>query len=145
MFTEQERRERNREANKKFRLTHPDRIKEIQRQFNLRNPDKRIEYKNRWLLGHPDGIKEADKRWRDKYPERARECVRIWDSKNPEKGKARRTARAAVLRGDLTRQVKCQKCGGSSKRIEGHHYDYSRPLDLIWLCHKCHSNVRRSM
>jgi hypothetical protein len=32
----------------------------------------------------------------------------------------------------------CAVCG--EKRVEGHHFDYSKPLEVIWLC-KAHHNA----
>jgi hypothetical protein len=41
----------------------------------------------------------------------------------------------AVVHGKLVRQP-CRDCG--VLKVEGHHYDYNCPLDVIWLCHKHH-------
>ena len=30
----------------------------------------------------------------------------------------------------------CKICG--KKKVEAHHKDYSKPLDVVWLCHKHH-------
>ena len=64
------------------------------------------------------------------------------------KEKAGRLVRDAVRRGDLVRPKICEKCGlpGSVSKdgrmtIQGHHKDYSRPLDVEWLCAKCHRKV----
>jgi len=43
----------------------------------------------------------------------------------------------AVRTGQLLKPDACSKCG-SGEKIEGHHEDYSDPLDVIWLCRVCH-------
>jgi len=53
--------------------------------------------------------------------------------------KAHREVRKAIRRGQLERPAKCSVC--RVFRPLAHHDDYSKPLDVIWLCHGCH--VRR--
>lgn len=49
---------------------------------------------------------------------------------------ARRTALNHKRDGKLKPQP-CFRCG-SSEKLEMHHEDYARPLDVMWLCRKCH-------
>lgn len=58
---------------------------------------------------------------------------------------ARRMVALAVKQGKLIRPESCQRCGdypgkASDGRamIQGHHPDYSKPLDVEWICCKCH-------
>jgi hypothetical protein len=51
----------------------------------------------------------------------------------------------AVLRGRLARPATCQECGGSGQPyadgrapIQAHHPDYNKPLEVMWLCQRCH-------
>ena len=45
----------------------------------------------------------------------------------------------AVKRGTLKRPATCTHCGNPSpETIQGHHPDYRKPLEVIWLCKKCH-------
>lgn len=37
----------------------------------------------------------------------------------------------------LTRHSHCQMCGKHG-RMQAHHADYTRPLDVIWVCPSCH-------
>lgn len=46
--------------------------------------------------------------------------------------------RKAIKEGRLIRQP-CEQCGATTGRIEAHHEDYSKPLDVMWLCHKHHA------
>lgn len=50
--------------------------------------------------------------------------------RSPDKAKARRDVARAVREGKLERQP-CEVCGA---RAQGHHPDYSKPLDVRWLC-----------
>lgn len=54
------------------------------------------------------------------------------------KRKAYRIYRDALKNGSLVRADACSMCGASGVRIEGHHFDYAKPLEVVWLCSKCH-------
>lgn len=64
-------------------------------------------------------------------------------AENPTKKHAYMAVNAAVRAGAITRPSSCQGCGcpDTEHRIEAHHYDYSKPLDVIWLCTPCHSRI----
>ncbi len=63
--------------------------------------------------------------------------------KNPTGINARRVVEAAIRAGKLVRPNRCSGCGcdDSEHRIEAHHCDYTRPLDVIWLCTPCHRRM----
>lgn len=44
----------------------------------------------------------------------------------------------AVKSGELVKAEACERCGESGTTLVGHHEDYGRPLDVIWLCRGCH-------
>jgi len=53
-----------------------------------------------------------------------------------ERGKAAEKLRAAVRSGKIERG-NCEECG--EPNAHGHHPDYSKPLEVIWLCPKHHA------
>jgi hypothetical protein len=61
--------------------------------------------------------------------------VRAARLRSPEKYKAR-TAVGNALRDGRLRRMPCEVCG--SMRVQAHHADYSKPLDVRWLCFKHH-------
>jgi len=61
--------------------------------------------------------------------------------RHPEAYKARIAVRDALISGKLQRIAYCQLCLTSDTRIEAHHQDYSRPLEIVWLCVWCHRHV----
>jgi ribosomal protein S27AE len=59
-----------------------------------------------------------------------------WTKNNPLKKAATCIVNNAIRGGRLKKQP-CEKCG-STVRVHGHHDDYYKPLEVRWLCPKCH-------
>jgi hypothetical protein len=53
--------------------------------------------------------------------------------------RAQRMVRTAVQEGRLEKSDHCLRCGTEDVIIVGHHSDYSKPLDVVWLCRPCHA------
>lgn len=52
---------------------------------------------------------------------------------------AHRMLNLAIKQGDITPGQKCEDCGFLFPyRLDGHHEDYSKPFDVIWVCRSCH-------
>lgn len=37
----------------------------------------------------------------------------------------------------------CSECHRENVKIVGHHTNYLRPLDVVWLCERCHGRAHR--
>ena len=62
---------------------------------------------------------------------------------NPKKMKARDIAKHALWSGKI-RQRPCAVCGATNQ-IDAHHDDYSKPLEVIWLCRSCHLKLHAKL
>jgi hypothetical protein len=67
-----------------------------------------------------------------------------WIALNQDKRKAHVLVGNAVRDGRLSKPTKCQICGEEHHRIHGHHEDYTRPLDVVWVCPPCHQAFHRA-
>ena len=67
--------------------------------------------------------------------------IRASQKKYPNKEKARVTVHNAVKRGKLQKRP-CEVCGAS--RVDAHHADYAKPLDVRWLCRRHHMELHRT-
>jgi hypothetical protein len=53
---------------------------------------------------------------------------------------ARLELNAAVLQGKIIKPEQCANCG-QRQQLCAHHPDYSKPLEVVWLCYQCHANL----
>ena len=56
----------------------------------------------------------------------------------------------AIERGDVVRPAACSRCGAADTpmrdgrtSIQAHHPDYEQPLEVLWLCQRCHHEQHR--
>jgi hypothetical protein len=73
-------------------------------------------------------------------PSKLHEYERIYRSqkKYPEKVKARNYINSLIRIGKVIRPSSCESCLKVIK-IEAHHEDYNKPLEVKWLCKSCHT------
>ena len=58
-----------------------------------------------------------------------------WQAANPKARWAHIATQSGLRRGLITRQP-CEECG--AEPTDAHHESYDRPLDVRWLCRRCH-------
>lgn len=61
-----------------------------------------------------------------------------WRKRNPEKVRAHTAINNAIRYGKIKRKP-CEECG--KEKSHAHHEDYSKVLDVKWLCSQCHKDA----
>lgn len=83
--------------------------------------------------------RSAYERKRSKTPKRKAQMAeqqRRYRKKHPVKAAARMRVTYAKRIGALIPRP-CKHCG-SKDDVQAHHHDYSKPLDVEWVCFRCH-------
>ena len=68
---------------------------------------------------------------------------KIYDrARDPQKLRARQKLRTEIKAGRISKPCTCDDCRQqfSIAMIHGHHEDYSKPLEVNWLCPQCHAD-----
>lgn len=72
-----------------------------------------------------------------------KKSLQTYRDKYPGKYKAKNMVGNAIRDGKIVRPSMCQEC-----KVEctphAHHCDYSKPLDVMWLCEPCHQEWHRN-
>ena len=92
----------------------------------------------------PENKEKFKKYYRKWYSEHGRdravdyaEAVREWEKRNPEKISAHGKVKYALKVGKIIKPKFCMNCQRET-RLSGHHRDYTKPLEVLWLCSSCH-------
>lgn len=93
---------------------------------------------------NPDFVKKHREAYKNWYENNGRnravdykEAIKEWRVKHPEALKAHYIVQKAIKETTMIRPVHCTECK-LNKRVSAHHDDYSKPLEVIWLCSSCH-------
>ena len=130
-------REKCNEKLKKWRSKNPEKSKVYSKVDREKNHDKIVA--RRATKESREKIRKLSAEWHKKNKIRANENNRIWKSKNYLKVSAQRKIKNELKRGRMIRPKQCEKCLKDCKP-DGHHRDYNKPLEVMWLCKICHSN-----
>ncbi|WP_299079039.1 hypothetical protein [uncultured Paraglaciecola sp.] len=64
---------------------------------------------------------------------------KAWEARNAIKKGASTIVNNSIRDGRIIKSNNCESCGISNVHIQGHHDDYAKPLEVRWLCPKCHT------
>lgn len=115
-------------STKAARDRNPEHYREYDKDRNSR--PERVKARREYL--HTDAGKAARARATKAYHERF-----------PMKRAAHVIVGNAIRDGALRKPEAYESCGGNHK-IEAHHDNYTKPLDVRWLCEKCHKEWHRA-
>lgn len=114
---------------------NPDKVKENKQKYFNRHAERLNAKVKEWRQLNPDKVKEATQKWRDLNIEKVRGYKREDARRRPQAYKAVNVVNHAIRDGKLKR-MPCEICGDS--KSEAHHCDYSKPLEIQWLCKAHH-------
>jgi hypothetical protein len=146
---------------KAYYAEHREEILECQRKWAANHPEE-IKKRNRRWREADIGNQKRNAYERQRNFERRREDP-VWAEHRRELGRIYRerkrqgpvdnnaggspiahTAHARVHyyvgTGTIVKPPRCSKCGADTP-LKAHHNDYSKPLDIVWLCSFCHGET----
>lgn len=106
--------------------------REAQNNSNAANPDKlREKGKRRYIANKDYWKKYSDARKNDPFYILKR--------------RARGFVSTGIADGSIIKPSVCERCRLISDRLEAHHADYNKPLDIEWLCKRCHCRADKEI
>lgn len=115
---------------------------EYYREYSASNKKRLAEQKANWYDRNRERVIERQRSYYRDHRDAVQERINRWGEENMEKVGAGRKARRAIESGRIERQP-CSQCGVAE--AEAHHDDYTKPLEVRWLCRRCHRRHHASL
>ena len=129
---------KNRDAiirrNSRYQKDHPDIRKKSNRKYYLNNRDTIIQRNSLYQKQHPNNRKTTNRKYYETHKEQFKQRSKIYYAQNKRDHHVRQLASSIPLKNN------CQQCGVANNLVR-HHPDYSKPLEVVTLCHSCHRNL----
>jgi hypothetical protein len=133
-------REKLLEKAKTWRENNREKTSQSVKDWKLKNSEKIKEY----VRNNKEKQKIYAEKYKNKDVERfnalRRESIRRSKEKFPEKVRARKMVECAIRNGFMERPNSCSICSIECNP-DGHHPDYNKPLEVVWVCRKCHFSL----
>ena len=122
-------------------------------EFNKKrsNPDGRQErcracfsrYNKIRYQSDPERFKRGVRKYREENLENVFATRMEMCERNPSRKNASMAVDLAVKLGHLEKPDHCLGCGkpSSESRVTAHHHDYTKPLEVVWVCSTCHRHL----
>jgi hypothetical protein len=125
-----------------YRASHKEEIRQLGVDYRASHKEEKRQYDE----DHRDRIRQHDLD-RSKLPHR-KEAHRLANAQYRKRNRlaalAHRLVARALRDGALVKPKVCSRCPETS-RIEAHHEDYTRPLEVWWLCYRCHKQRTKEL
>ena len=137
-------------SSRSYYLLNQDRIKAAVHAYVAARPGLR---RDRYLrerdyhISDPqaiEAVRERGRRYHQQHADQKNQYARSWRQAHPERVSAHSALNYAKRLGKVVAAESCQMCGRSDLRLHAHHEDYSKPLDVVWLCNSCHGRRHNS-
>lgn len=128
-----------REKRKKEYPLKKESMNRQRRKVYPKKKDKIIQHTRKYYSLNSDKVTKKIRHYQKIHPEVGRKAVKKWVGINPEKVKAQQMIRQEIFKGRMfpVKSLMCKKCEVKTAQ-HYHHPDYSKPLEVIPLCAKCH-------
>lgn len=137
-----------------YRKTHRDHINDWKRADRAAHPEKYKKYwQNYWqnlsaeekkekadkdrAYHHSEKGQQAYKKYYEAHKQEFIERAKKSNANHKDERRAQSVVNHNIERGKLKRQP-CEVCG--AEKTDAHHDDYNKPLDVRWLCRRCHAD-----
>lgn len=140
-------REKNREKLRKQAyerwINNKEKILARAKKWRQENHADRLEYERSKAWETSTKRKEYMREYKEKNREKIRENQKRYRERNRQKVNAQAVLNYHVKVGNIEIPEMCSLCERKDQKLESHHDDYNKPLDVIWVCNRCHKKLHK--